>query len=124
LILVDTSVWIDHLHRGDPVLIDLLNRGQVLGHPFVLGEIATGSLRQRDVVLGALRSLPRAVMAHDPEVLAFIERETLYGSGLGYIDIHLLASTRLTAEALLWTHDKRLLAVAARLLIAAWTVHE
>lgn len=119
--LVDTSVWIDHLRRGDPILAELLDHGQVLGHRFVLGEIATGSLRQRDLVLGALRRLPQAVMAHDSEVLDFIERETLFGTGLGYVDVHLLASVRLTAGALLLTRDKRLLAAAARMSIAAWT---
>jgi predicted nucleic acid-binding protein len=121
LILVDTSVWIDHLRRGDLILADLLDHGQVLGHPFVLGEIATGSLRERDLVLGALRGLPQAVMAHDPEVLDFIERETLFGTGLGYVDVHLLASARLTAGALLLTRDKRLLAAASRMSISAWT---
>jgi predicted nucleic acid-binding protein len=117
LILVDTSVWIDHLRLGDPVLAGLLDGGRVLGHPFVLGEIATGSLRQRDVVLGALRCLPQAVVAQDSEVLDFIERETLFGTGLGYVDVHLLASARLTPGALLLTRDKRLSAAAARMSI-------
>jgi predicted nucleic acid-binding protein len=121
LTLVDTSVWIDHLRRGDPLLAELLDHGQVLGHPFVLGEIATRSLRQRDLVLGALRRLPPAVMAHDSEVLDFIERETLFGTGLGYVDVHLLASVRLTAGALLLTRDKWLFAAAAQMSIAAWT---
>jgi predicted nucleic acid-binding protein len=119
LILVDTSVWIDHLRHGDAILTGLLERGRVLGHPFVLGEIATGSLRQRAIILGALRGLPQAIVARDPEVLDFIEREILFGTGLGYVDIHLLASVRLTAGALLLTRDRRLLAAAGRMLVAA-----
>jgi predicted nucleic acid-binding protein len=115
VILVDTSVWIDHLRQGDTILADMLEHGQVLGHPFVIGELATGSPRQRDVILHALRGLPGAVVAHDWEVLDFIERETLCGSGLGYIAAHLLASVRLTAGALLFTRDKRLHAAAPRI---------
>jgi len=119
LILVDTSVWIDHLRVGDAILAGLLDRGQVLGHPFVVGELATGGLRQREIILHALRGLPQAMVAHDPEVLDFIERETLFGSGLGYVDVHLLAAVRLTPDALLWTRDKRLLTAAERLSVAA-----
>jgi hypothetical protein len=119
LILVDTSVWIDHLRHGDAILASLLERGLVLGHRFVLGELATGSLRQREIVLHDLRGLPQAVVAHDDEVLGFIERETLFGTGLGYVDCHLLASVRLTAGALLLTRDKRLLAAAERMSVAA-----
>jgi predicted nucleic acid-binding protein len=119
LILVDTSVWIDHLRHGDPFLADLLDRGQVRGHPFVLGELAAGSLRQRDTILQALRGLPQALMALDTEVLAFIAREHLFGIGLGYVDIHLLASVRLTAGCLLLTRDKRLRAAAGRMSVAA-----
>jgi predicted nucleic acid-binding protein len=123
LILVDTSVWIDHLRYGDASLAGLLDRGRVLGHPFVVGELATGSLRQREIILHALRGLPRATVADDSEVLDFIERETLFGSGLGYIDVHLLAAVRLTSGALLWTRDKRLQAVARRMAIAARPGH-
>jgi predicted nucleic acid-binding protein len=119
LILVDTSVWIDHLRHGDAILAGLLDRGRVLGHPFVVGELATGGLRQREIILHALRGLPRATVADDSEVLDFIERETLFGSGFGYIDVHLLAAVRLTSGALLWTRDKRLQAVARRMAIAA-----
>jgi len=119
LILVDTSVWIDHLRHGDAILTGLLERGRVLGHPFVLGEIATGSLRQRAIILEALRGLPQAIVARDHEVLDFIEREILFGMGLGYVDIHLLASVRLTAGALLLTRDRRLLAAAGRMSVAA-----
>jgi predicted nucleic acid-binding protein len=119
LILADTSVWIDHLRHGDAILADLLERGRVLGHPFVLGELASGNLRQRPVILDALCGLPQAIMAQDPEVLEFIERETLFGTGLGYIDMHLLASVRLTEGALLFTRDRRLLVAAKRMSVAA-----
>ena len=119
MILVDTSVWIDHLRHTDTTLASLLERGWVLGHPFVLGEIASGSLRQRTMILHDLRQLPQAVVARDAEVLEFIERETLFGIGLGYVDIHLLASTRLTPDGLLLTRDKRLRVAAQRLSISA-----
>ena len=119
MILVDTSVSVDHLRRGDPILVGLLEQQRVLGHPFVLGEIATGNLRQRAVILSALRGLPQAVLARDTEGMDFLEREILFGTGLGYIDIHLLASTRLTAGGMLLTRDKRLLTAAMRMSIAA-----
>jgi predicted nucleic acid-binding protein len=115
VILVDTSIWVDHLRRTDEQLVSLLNTGTVLTHPFVIGELALGSLHRRDVVLGALRNLPRAVAADDDEVLRFIDAEALAGIGIGYIDAHLLASTRLTPDASFWTRDRRLLSVAARL---------
>jgi predicted nucleic acid-binding protein len=117
LILVDTSVWIDHLRHGDAILAGLLERSQVLGHPFVVGELAMGNLRQRTMILHDLGGLPQAVVAHDPEVLDFIERESLFGTGLGYVDAHLLASVRLTAGALLFTRDERLLAAARRMAV-------
>lgn len=123
MILVDTSVWIDHLRLGDAILAELLERGRVITHPFVIGELATASLRQRDVILHALCGLPRAVVAQDQEVLDFIERETLFGSGLGYIDIHLLASVRLTPGALLFTCDRRLHTAATRMSVAAPIAH-
>jgi hypothetical protein len=123
LILVDTSVWIDHLRQGDAILADGLEHGRALTHPFVVGELATVNLRQREVILHALRGLPRAVVAQDHEVLEFIERETLFGGGLGYIDVHLLASVRLTPGALLLTRDKRLNAAAARMSVAAPVAH-
>ena len=115
MILVDTSIWIDHLKRGDLGLIQLLNASQVLVHRFVIGELALGNLRQRDIVLGSLQGLPQAVMATDDEVVSFIGRHALFGSGMGYIDAHLLAAVKLSASALLWTRDKRLRAAAARL---------
>jgi len=88
-------------------------------HPFVLGELALGSLRQRDVFLSDLRDLPQAIVASDGEVLSLIDRRTLFGRGIGYVDAHLLAAARLTAGSKLWTHDRRLQAVAAQLDLAA-----
>nr|WP_294522920.1 PIN domain-containing protein [uncultured Rhodopila sp.] len=123
MILADTSVWIDHLRQGDAVLADMLEHARILTHPFVIGELATGNLRQREVILHALRGLPRAVVAQDAEVLDFIERETLSGSGLGYIDIHLLASVRLSPGALLFTRDRRLHTAATRMSVAAPITH-
>lgn len=108
MILVDTSVWIDHINATDPVLVGLLTNGQVLVHPFVIAEIALGSLRNREVVLGALRDLPIAPVATPEETLFLIEREGLYNRGIGYVDTSLLASARLQPGTTLWTRDKRL----------------
>ena len=110
--LIDTSVWIDHLRASDARLVALLNSNQVLTHPFVVGEIAMGNVRQRSLVLGDLELLPSVVVAMDVEVRRFIDAAGLFGLGIGYIDAHLLASTRLTPGARLWTRDKRLAGVA------------
>jgi predicted nucleic acid-binding protein len=119
VILVDTSVWVDHLRARNPALVRLLDAVEVLGHPFVLGELALGSLRQRELVLTALGDLPQASIATEPEVLAFIDTQRLYGFGIGYVDAHLLAAVRLTAGASLWTRDRRLHEAAVRLGAAA-----
>jgi predicted nucleic acid-binding protein len=119
MILVDTSIWIDHLRRGDPVLVGLLQAGQILTHPFIIGELALGSLRQRDEIVGLLQGLPKAVVASHNEVLHLIQHQPLSGCGIGYVDTHLLAATRLTPHAALWTRDKRLLAIAERLQLSA-----
>jgi hypothetical protein len=118
VILADTSVWVDHLRAGDKALAALLDAGLVLAHPFVIGELALGNLRQRETVLKALADLPHASVATDPEVLQFIERHSLFGRGIGYIDAHLLAAATLTAGAELWTKDKRLHGVAGQLGLA------
>jgi predicted nucleic acid-binding protein len=118
MILVDTSVWVDHLRASDDALVGMLNAGMVLTHPFVIGELALGNLGQRETVLSALSDLPRATVATDAEVLHFIDRHTLFGHGIGYIDVHLLAAVRLTAGAELWTCDKRLHGIAVQLGLA------
>jgi predicted nucleic acid-binding protein len=119
VILIDTSVWIDHLRVGDATVASLLDSGRVLVHPFVVGELALGNLRQRQSILAYLQDLPGADAATDQEVLHFIERHALAGLGIGYVDVHLLASTLLTPGSSLWTRDKRLSAVAERLGLAS-----
>ncbi len=114
MILVDTSVWIDHLRGGDSELASLLQDGHVLAHPWVIGELALGHLSQRSEILGLLRNLPQAKSATDVEVLTLIDNHQLFGLGIGYVDAHLLAATMLTTDARLWTRDKRLAVVAAR----------
>jgi len=118
MILVDTSVWVDHLRTGDAALAALLNGSRVLMHPFVLGELACGNLRNRGEVLALLKDLPQATVARDKEVLFFIERNTLMGRGIGYVDAHLLAAVVLDGSAQLWTRDKRLRSVAESLDLA------
>jgi len=118
VILVDTSVWVDHLRTGDRVLGQLLDSGGVLGHRFVTGELALGNLRERDLVLSALQELPQATVASDDEVLHFIDRQALFGLGIGYVDAHLLAAVLLTLGAKLWTRDRRLQAAATQLGLA------
>lgn len=115
MILVDSSVWVDHLRHGDQRLVTLLEASQVLTHPFVVGEIALGSLKNRETILGSLRGLPQAATATDDEVQKFIESNALFGLGIGYIDAHLLAAVRLDAGSQLWTRDKRLGAIANRM---------
>lgn len=112
MILVDTSVWIDHLRSGDDVLTTLLDNCQVLMHPFVLGELACGNLRQRSDILSLLKHLPQLTVASDEEVLFYIERHKLMGRGIGYVDAHLMAAVALGDRALLWTRDKRLQVLA------------
>jgi hypothetical protein len=111
--LVDTSVWVEHLRRGHPGLAARLEEGQVATHPFVIGELACGHLRNRREALDLLRALPRADVAQHDEVMLFVERHRLMGSGLGWVDVHLLASAVLEGIPL-WTMDARLRGVAAR----------
>jgi len=115
VILVDTSVWIDHLRSGDEQLTALLNSNQVMGHPFVLGELACGNLQNRAEFLVLMADLPQAVTASDTEVLFFIEQHELMGRGIGFVDVHLLASVSLTGAARLWTRDQRLATLAGEL---------
>jgi predicted nucleic acid-binding protein len=115
MILADTSVWIDHFRRGSSVLGEALEREEVLTHPFVIGELACGNLKNRREVLGLLAALPSAVVANDEETLHFIEQRRLMGPGIGWVDVHLLASVIMTEAAQLWTRDKRLGAIATQL---------
>ena len=117
MMLVDTSVWIDHLRHGDAALTAALEAGQVWMHSFVLGELACGNLRSRVEVLGLLQALPPMPVSSDKEVLFFIDQHELMGRGIGYMDVHLLASARLGGTQL-WTRDKRLHTVAAELGLA------
>lgn len=116
--LIDTSVWVDHLRRDDPRLRSLLDLGEVECHPFIIGELACGLLRRRSEILTLLRRLPQVqVVGHD-EVLTFIERHRLMGRGIGWLDAHLLASAALCSSPL-WSRDRRLSEVATDLHLCA-----
>ena len=117
MILVDTSVWIDHLCRGVGELQKLLEQNVVLVHPFIIGELACGNLTRRKEILEHLHNLPHSAVASDLEVLHFIESHQLMGQGVGYLDLHLLASVYLSDNAAIWTRDRRLAAVAEGLSI-------
>ncbi|MGH3848112.1 MAG: type II toxin-antitoxin system VapC family toxin [Pseudonocardiaceae bacterium] len=114
MILVDTSVWVEHLRAGRPDLVRLLEWGLVLGHPWVAGELALGHLVRRSEVIGLLGALPRAIVATPDEILTLVEHHQLHGVGIGYVDAQLLASTVLTDGATLWTADRRLEVAAFR----------
>jgi predicted nucleic acid-binding protein len=107
MVLADTSVWVRHLREGDPTLEQLLDDGEVMCHPFIVGELDCGNIKNRQEILSLLQLLPQAAQAKHEEVLQFIEQNRLMGTGLGYIDVHLLASAVLT-DVPLWTYDKRL----------------
>lgn len=111
MILVDTSVWVEHFRHGDVGLETPLNNGQVACHPFIVGELACGNLKKRSQILSLLDTLPMAHLAEHEEVMHIIEKYRLMGKGLGYIDVHLLASAML-ANISLWTLDKRLTTVS------------
>jgi len=114
MVLVDTSVWVSFLQAGNVRLQRLLDEGKVVSHPFIVGELACGNLKNRGEILALLMALPTAVEARHEEVLQLIENHHLMGLGLGYVDAHLLAAGRLTSVPL-WTNDKSLKAAAARL---------
>jgi predicted nucleic acid-binding protein len=107
MVLADTSVWIQHFRLREPALADCLGEGVVLMHPFVAGELACGNLKNRAAILSDLQALPQAAVASHAEVLRLIEERPLWGRGLGWIDIHLLAAA-LLSDCGLWTLDKRL----------------
>ena len=116
---MDTSVWVDHLRSSDAKLVDLLEASAVIVHPFVVGELALGNLRNREMIIDAMNAMPRSPVASAEEILAFIAANELAGSGIGLVDAHLLASVRLSAGSRLWTRDKRLRAAGARTSLAA-----
>ena len=111
---VDTSIWVDHLRNGDPALVALLNENRVACHPFIIGELACGNLRQRAEILALLAGLPAGRTADNGEILDFLESNRLCGKGLGLVDVHLLASARLDGLKL-WTRDRKLRSSAAEL---------
>jgi predicted nucleic acid-binding protein len=117
MILLDTSVWVDHLRRGDSSVVQVLESGQAAAHAFVIGELACGNLRSRARVIDLLQALQQLAMATDDEVLHFIERHKLMGRGIGYVDAHLLAAAAI-GSSLLWTRDKRLREIATELGVA------
>lgn len=117
MIVVDTSVWIDHFRRGNRTLVQLLAEDQVRMHPYVVGELACGTLRQRHETLALLQSLPAIGVVSDAEALFYLDHQRLYGKGLGYIDLHLLAATAI-AGAELWSLDRALQRQATALRVA------
>ena len=116
-VLVDTSVWVDHLRKGDDHLVQLLENGKVICHPFVIGELACGNLKNRSTILNTLGELEKAPTIESDEYMLFIDQNKLYGKGIGFVDVHLLASA-LLAHATLWTADKRLKQIAIDLNVA------
>lgn len=112
MVLVDTSIWVDHLRANDETLVRLLEQGQVGIHPMIIGELACGHLRQREALLGLWQCLPQVTLARHDEVLHYLHSQQLMGKGIGWVDLHLLTSVRLTPNAWLWTRDRRLAAVA------------
>ena len=119
MVLADTSIWIDHFRRSDLRLAQLLERGDVAMHPFVIGELLLGRVPRIAEMIDDLNTLPKATVASPDEVLTFIAARRLPGSGIGYVDAHLLAAAALTPEKSIWTRDKRLLAAAQSLSLAA-----
>lgn len=123
MILVDTSIWIDHLRQGNPHLSALLGSGRVITHPSVIGELALGSMKNRAAILDALKDLPHAPQATDEDVLRFIDGRALFGRGIGYVDAHLLTAATLAPGTKLWTRDKRLLSTSTTLGLAYLATH-
>lgn len=119
MILIDASVWIDHIRSAEGVILELVNARMVLCHPFVIGEVAMGQFRNRRVFLSELTKLRAAEVADHDEVMALVERHSLCGRGIGYVDAHLLAAAFLTPEARLWTRNKPLKEAAKQMNLAA-----
>lgn len=118
MILADSSIWIDHIRQARPALLSLLHDEMVLIHPFVIGEIALGSIKDRTRVVAELSGLLRSEVAEHDEVMTLVERHSLFGKGIGYVDAHLLAATLLTPGTRLWTDDRRLANAADQLGVA------
>lgn len=114
MVLVDTSLWVAHLRNGNIGLETLLKEGKVVCHPFIVGELACGNLKNRVEILSLLQTLPMAIQGDHEEVMRFIEDHTLMGKGLGYIDIHLIVSAKVT-DIPLWTADKKLNEISLKL---------
>ena len=117
MILVDTSVWIDHFKRSNKKFSELLENEQVVCHPFVIGELACGNLKKREEILELLEALPKSMLAKQDEVLELIKSGKLYGKGIGWIDAHLITSAILE-NILIWTRDKRLKSICESLKIS------
>ncbi len=117
MILVDTSIWVTHLRQGSRQLEKLLMDAEVMCHPFIIGELACGNLKNRNEIISLLQSLPMASAIEFDEFLFFIDRNQLMGKGIGFVDIHLLASAQLTGVPL-WTADKKLKSAANQLDLA------
>jgi predicted nucleic acid-binding protein len=117
MVLVDTSIWVAHLRHGDRELENLLIDAEVICHPFIIGELACGNLRNRNEILSLLKSLPLALTIECDEFIFFVDRNRLMGIGIGFVDVHLLASAQLS-EIPLWTAGKRLKSAATKLGLA------
>jgi predicted nucleic acid-binding protein len=114
MVLIDTSIWVDHFRKTEPRLVELLNAERVVVHPFVMGELALGHLKSRAQILSLLKTLPAAKTVFDGEIMFFIEKNHLFGKGIGLIDAHLLASAKIS-HATLWTADNALAKEAKKL---------
>lgn len=117
MVLVDTSIWVAHLKYGHSGLKQLLGDGEAACHPFIIGELACGTLENRKEIISLLQTLPQAQVVEQPELLTFIERRKLYAAGIGFVDVHLLAASLVSGFAF-WTHDRRLNQAAKRLEVA------
>ena len=117
LILADTSIWILHLREGESHFIQLLEQGFVACHPFIIGELACGNIRNRSEILSLLKTLPSTPTVDIAEYLFFVERNHLFGMGIGFVDVHLLASAKLSGVPL-WTADKKLKEAALHLKVS------
>lgn len=117
MVLVDTSIWVSHFREGNPQLEALLMKGGIVCHPFIIGELACGNLKNRKEILALLQALPTATIADQEEVLRFVEQHQLMGIDLGYVDVHLLASAKLSGIPF-WTKDKKLAEAARKLSVS------